>query len=326
GIGGISTSYRPLSGFQRSSSQGGRYRTGAISTAPCHTRSSKDRGTERWCTLATAPKASAQHSRTYKSCRVQLSGTALAPWHARSGAADTKGRARFDTGGRRTLARAPRCRARTGQGAPRINKHQPPFQKETEMRTQYCRQAVYVLILIAAVCLTACKKNVAAAPPAAPPVEPTPPPPVPTITLRAAPVSIDRGQSASLQWETKNATSVRIQPEVGSVTTQGSRSVNPSSSVTYTAVAMGPAGSASDRARITVRVPAAAVPARSEPTRTDTRLSMDELFRQNVQTIYFDFDKSDIRPDQVSRLEGNASWLKQHRGLKFTIEGDCDER
>src|SRR5262245_35441625 len=100
------------------------------------------------------------------------------------------------------------------------------------MRTQYCRQAVYVLILIAAVCLTACKKNVAAAPPAAPPVEPTPPPPVPTITLRAAPVSIDRGQSASLQWETKNATSVRIQPEVGSVTTQGSRSVNPSSSVT----------------------------------------------------------------------------------------------
>jgi len=53
---------------------------------------------------------------------------------------------------------------------------------------------------------------------------------------------------------------------------------------------------------------------------------MDELFRQNVQTIYFDFDKSDIRPDQVSRLEGNASWLKQHLGLKFTIEGDCDER
>ena len=22
----------------------------------------------------------------------------------------------------------------------------------------------------------------------------------------------------------------------------------------------------------------------------------------------------------------NASWLKQHRGLKFTIEGHCDER
>jgi peptidoglycan-associated lipoprotein len=53
---------------------------------------------------------------------------------------------------------------------------------------------------------------------------------------------------------------------------------------------------------------------------------MDELFRQNVQTIYFDYDKADIRPDQISRLEANASWLKQHRDLKFTIEGHCDER
>ncbi len=53
---------------------------------------------------------------------------------------------------------------------------------------------------------------------------------------------------------------------------------------------------------------------------------MADLFRQNVQTIYFDFDKSDIRPDQASRLAGNGAWLKEHRGLKFTIEGDCDER
>src|SRR5206468_10370057 len=40
----------------------------------------------------------------------------------------------------------------------------------------------------------------------------------------------------------------------------------------------------------------------------------------------FDFDKSDIRPDQVPRVEADASWLKEHRGLKFRIEGHCDER
>ena len=192
------------------------------------------------------------------------------------------------------------------------------------MKIHNYRQAAYVLLLIA-VCFTGCKKNVAAAPPATPPVPPTPPPPVPTITLRVAPANIDRGQSASLQWEAKNATSVRIQPEVGSVQTQGSRSVSPTSSVTYTAVAMGPGGSASDSARITVRVPAAAAPVRPEP-RNDARVSIDELFRQNVQTIYFDFDESEIRADQISRLESNASWLKQHQGVKFTIEGDCDER
>jgi peptidoglycan-associated lipoprotein len=193
------------------------------------------------------------------------------------------------------------------------------------MRTQQYRQVIYVLLLIAAVGFTGCKKNVAAAPPATPPVQPAPPPPPPTITLRAAPGTIDRGQSTSLQWEAKNATSVRIQPEVGNVQVEGFRSVNPGSSITYTAVATGPGGSASDSARITVRVPAATVPPRTEP-RTDARVSMDELFRQNVQTIYFDFDKSEIRPDQVQRLEADASWLRQHRGLKFTIGGYCDER
>jgi peptidoglycan-associated lipoprotein len=192
------------------------------------------------------------------------------------------------------------------------------------MRTQQYRQIASILLLIAAIGFTGCKKRVAAAPPATP-VQPTPPPPAPTITLRATPATIDRGQSTSLQWEAKNATSVRIQPEVGGVQTQGSRSINPTSSVTYTAIATGPGGDASDSARITVRVPAVATPPRSEP-RAEARVSMDELFRQNVQTVYFDFDKSDIRPDQVSRLESNASWLKQHRGLTFTIEGDTDER
>jgi peptidoglycan-associated lipoprotein len=51
-----------------------------------------------------------------------------------------------------------------------------------------------------------------------------------------------------------------------------------------------------------------------------------DLFRQNVQTIYFDFDKADIRPDQVSRLQSNAAWLKEHPTIKFKVEGDCDER
>jgi peptidoglycan-associated lipoprotein len=193
------------------------------------------------------------------------------------------------------------------------------------MRIKCIRQVVYLLLLVAALGFAACKKKVAAAPATTTPVQPAPPAPAPAITLRAAPANIDRGQVTSLQWEAKNATSVRIEPQVGNVENQGSRSVNPASSVTYTAIATGPGGSASDYARVTVRVPAAAAPTRPEP-RSDTRVNMDDLFRQNVQTIYFDFDKSDVRPDQIARLEANASWLKEHRGLKFTIEGDCDER
>jgi peptidoglycan-associated lipoprotein len=74
-----------------------------------------------------------------------------------------------------------------------------------------------------------------------------------------------------------------------------------------------------------VRVPAAAAPVSPAP-RTDARATIDDLFRQNVQAIYFDYDKADIRSDQVGRLEADASWLKEHRGLRFRVEGNCDDR
>jgi len=194
------------------------------------------------------------------------------------------------------------------------------------MRKQYSIQIVCLLLFVAALALASCKKHIAAAPPAATPVQPAPPPPAaPAITLRAAPSTIDRGQSATLQWDAKNATAVRIDPDLGGVQNSGSRPVNPASSVTYTATATGPGGSASDAARVTVRIPAAP-PARSETPRTQPAISISELFRQNVGTIYFDYDKADVRFDQVARLEANAAWLKQHPEVKFTIEGNCDER
>jgi peptidoglycan-associated lipoprotein len=55
-------------------------------------------------------------------------------------------------------------------------------------------------------------------------------------------------------------------------------------------------------------------------------VSVDELFRQNIKTIYFDYDKAEIRPDQVAPLQADAAWLKGQPGLKFTIGGNCDER
>jgi len=42
--------------------------------------------------------------------------------------------------------------------------------------------------------------------------------------------------------------------------------------------------------------------------------------------IYFDFDKSIVRPDQVERIETNALFLKGNPEVKVRIEGNCDER
>ena len=173
----------------------------------------------------------------------------------------------------------------------------------------------------------ACHKKTAPPPPPPPPAPapPPPPPPAPTITLRANPTTLNRGQATTLTWEARNATSVQIEPGVGMVAAMGNRSLMPQSSVTYQATAMGPGGTATDTARITVNVPAPPPPPPPPPP-APRPPDVSELFRQNVKDIYFDFDKADIRPDQVSILQGDAAWLKANPNVRFTIAGNCDER
>lgn len=42
--------------------------------------------------------------------------------------------------------------------------------------------------------------------------------------------------------------------------------------------------------------------------------------------VYFDFDASDVRDDQVSRIEVNAEFLKKQSAVSIRIEGNCDPR
>jgi len=194
------------------------------------------------------------------------------------------------------------------------------------MSSSRIRQVGLLFLTLLMLFVFACHKKVAPPPP---PPPPTPPPPVaapaPTITLRANPTTLNRGQNTTLTWEARNATTVQIEPGVGAVPAMGNRSLSPTSSVTYQATAMGPGGTATDTARITVNVPPPPPPPPPPPVKTPD-VGIDELFRQNVREIHFDFDKADIKPDQVSVLQGNASWLKDHANVRFTIEGHCDER
>ncbi len=157
------------------------------------------------------------------------------------------------------------------------------------------------------------------------PPPPPPPPPVqapaaarPTVTLQASPSSINKGESATLSWNSTDATELNIAPEVGAVTAQGSTKVTPSDSTTYTITATGPGGSASATATVTVNAPPPPPPPKGP--------SDDELFLREVRDAYFDFDKADIRPDARAALAQTADFLKGHPSIKATIEGHCDER
>jgi peptidoglycan-associated lipoprotein len=46
----------------------------------------------------------------------------------------------------------------------------------------------------------------------------------------------------------------------------------------------------------------------------------------SFQTVYFDFDKYNIKPEFVSVIKQNADILKKAAALKIVIEGHCDER
>lgn len=48
--------------------------------------------------------------------------------------------------------------------------------------------------------------------------------------------------------------------------------------------------------------------------------------KAELQRVHFDYDKSDIRSDSKSILEGNANWMKKNKGTDVVVEGHCDER
>ncbi|HEY3919143.1 MAG TPA: peptidoglycan-associated lipoprotein Pal [Stellaceae bacterium] len=50
-------------------------------------------------------------------------------------------------------------------------------------------------------------------------------------------------------------------------------------------------------------------------------------FIQNVgDRVFFDFDKSAIKPEGQQTLQRQAEWLKKYPNVTVTVEGHCDDR
>ena len=181
------------------------------------------------------------------------------------------------------------------------------------MKHQRIKWFTLVVALGAVMMLGACKKKAAPPPP-----PPPPPPPAPTASISVDPNSIQKGQSATLSWQTTGATDVSIDG-IGAVQPSGSQQVSPADSTTYHLTAKGAGGTQDATARVSVTQP--------PPQQAETTSLTDEaLFAQSVKDIYFDYDKADIRGDQQSSVQADMLFLNQHANINFTIEGHCDER
>ncbi|MGH9776094.1 MAG: peptidoglycan-associated lipoprotein Pal [Candidatus Acidiferrales bacterium] len=187
------------------------------------------------------------------------------------------------------------------------------------MQSRSFRSSLSLSSLIAIILFAgACAKKPQAPAPAPPPAAPAPA--RPTVTLNASNSMIHQGESVTLNWSSTNATDLDLEPGVGKVAPEGQTSISPTASATYTITATGPGGTADASVRVTVGPAPQPVPV-AAPSKT-----LQELFDDSVRDTFYDFNKSDVRPDARDTLSKDAEFFRQHPEVRFTIEGHCDER
>jgi peptidoglycan-associated lipoprotein len=176
------------------------------------------------------------------------------------------------------------------------------------------RIVVPVIILVALVAVAGCKKKI---PPTTAATAPPVTSPAPTATLTASPSAVNAGNQVVLTWNTTNATTASIDG-IGDVPPSGSKTVTPGAPTTYHLVARGSGGTADATAHVTIIAP--------QPAAKANPVSAEDDFRANVQDVFFDYDKYDLRNDAEAILSKDASYLSSHPNVKIVIAGYCDQR
>jgi len=127
------------------------------------------------------------------------------------------------------------------------------------------------------------------------------PPASPSVALSASPASAQAGQQVTLTWSSTNATSISLEPSMGRVGAQGSATVRPSQSTTYTISATGPGGSARASAQVTITsVPSPA--AVREPSQE--QISSDQREMRGLDEQIQDIKSDSLRmAAELSQLE-----------------------
>lgn len=126
-----------------------------------------------------------------------------------------------------------------------------PLRTATQGQSGQVRTAFACVALpLAALCISGCSGSSGT-------TAPSDPPPTPTATIQAASSQITPGQSATLTWTSTNATTISIDPSVGTTALplSGSATVSPAATTTYKLTATGAGGSATSAATVSVTGP-----------------------------------------------------------------------
>lgn len=95
--------------------------------------------------------------------------------------------------------------------------------------------------------------------------------------------------------------------------------------------AVSPGGGAPARGMPSREIERGSAPAAKEEVGRQVVGAADEKLRMEIQAfqsqhIYFDFDRSELKPESRANLTKKAAWLKENPDFFVQIEGHCDER
>ena len=62
------------------------------------------------------------------------------------------------------------------------------------------------------------------------------------------------------------------------------------------------------------------------PVSTIVPGSQEDLVANVGDRVFYDFDKSGLRPDAKATLDKQAAWLAKYGSVKVQVAGNCDER
>lgn len=159
-----------------------------------------------------------------------------------------------------------------------------------------------------------------------PPPAPAPAPaPAPTANLSVNPATVVKGQMTTLSWTSQHATNCTLRPELGPIQTEGSKTVTPAETTSYTLTCSGAGGEATSTATVHVTQPPAPVPPVAPPPAPATPSAAPAQEKSTIHLLVeFDFDKSDTKPRYQAELAKVAGFLQKYPSVTGVIEGHTD--
>lgn len=142
-------------------------------------------------------------------------------------------------------------------------------------------------------------------------VAPTAPVAQPTISsFTANPTNINQGEQTAISWDVSGATTITIEPSIGSVGASGSLTLTPSATITYTLTASNEAGSATGSTTINVTPVVAGKP---DLVITDISLLGSQVYYQikNQGNAVAAPTTSDFYIGNIDFASQTITWLKK---------------